>query len=134
MQRQRHPWDPVVLTSLPYILCAVVAPYPYSVIIAASSITTTVWHIEHEPMSLLFWIDYGFAFIWAYYDIVHLGIRGYILNMISITAHILTSRDPFRYERAHSIWHLFTCILAVYKVDLMWRLQKGEVINPLLTA
>lgn len=132
MNRQRHPWDPVVLTTLPHILCAVFAPYPYSVIIAASSTASIAWHVEHEPMTLLFWLDYSFAFLWGYYDIIHLGAHGYLLNMIAIATNIYASRGPFRYERSHSLWHLFSCILTVYKVDLMLRLQKGEVVQPLL--
>lgn len=75
-------------------------------------------------MSILFWIDYSFAFLWGYYDIAHLGAHGYLLNIIAIATNIYSSREP--YARNHALWHLFSCILTVYKVDLMWRVQKGE--------
>ena len=128
----RHPWDPVILTSLPQIICSIFAPYPYSAIIAASSAASIAWHVEHEPMSLLFWLDYSFAFLWGYYDIIHLGPHGYMLNMIAIGTNIFASRESFRYEHSHSLWHLFSCILTVVKVDLMWRTKKGEGFPPLV--
>jgi hypothetical protein len=116
----RHPWDPVVLTTLPQVICSLMAPYPYSVIIAASSISTTIWHLEHEPMNILFWIDYSCAFVWRFYDIIHLGAHGYLLNMIAIATYIMASKATVPHERAQALWNLFACILTVYKVDLLW--------------
>lgn len=128
----RHPWDPVVLTTLPQVICGLMAPFPYSAIIAISSITTTAWHVEHEPITLLFWLDYSFAFLWGYYDIVHLGAYGYMLNMIGIATNIMATRGSFSYERAQALWNLFACILTVIKVDLIIRMKKGEGLPPLL--
>ena len=126
----RHPWDPVVLTTLPHVVCGLFAPFPYSAIILASSAASIAWHIEHEPMTALFWIDYSLAFLWGFYDITHLGARGYLLNMIAIATNIYSSREP--YARNHAIWHLFSCILTVVKIDLMWTAQKGDGLPPLL--
>lgn len=135
MPQQRHPWDPVVLTTLPHILCAIVAPYPYSAIIAASSVAHVAWHAEHEPRTSLFWIDYSLALIWGFYDVAQLGSAGLIINLIAIatniTANRLTIAGIFPYERGHSLWHLLSCILTVYKIDLLTR-QKGETWPPRL--
>lgn len=137
MPRQRHPWDPVVLTTLPHILCAIAAPYPYSMIIAASAAASVMWHLEHEPMNTFFWLDYGFATIWGFYDIAKLGIPGLTLNFIAIGTNLLANRlaaaGLYPYERGHAFWHLFSCVLSVYKIDLMNRLQKGEAWPPHLT-
>ena len=131
MTLQRHPWDPVLLTTLPHLLCAITAPYPYSAIIAASSISSIMWHSEHEPMNIFFWLDYSFALIWGFCDISQLGVAGLTLNFIAIGTNLLVNRlasaGIYPYERGHALWHLFSCMLTVYKVDLMIRLQKGEL-------
>ena len=128
---QRHPWDPIVLTALPNVICGLVAPFPYSAIILASSATSIAWHLEHEPITTLFWINYSLTFLWSLYDIVQLGGRGYLLNMIAITTHYYSNRYP--YEKYHSLWQLYSCILTVYKIDLMWSTQKVDGLQLLLS-
>jgi hypothetical protein len=138
MNRQRHPWDPVILTSLPHVLCAIAAPYPYSLILAASVSISLMWHLEHEPMNnTFFWMDYSSSLIVGFYDVATLGIPGLTLNFITIGTNMLVHRlattGLYPYERGLSFWNLFVCVLTVYKIDLLIRARKGETWPPRLT-
>lgn len=137
MNRQRHPWDPVLLTSLPHVLCAIVAPYPYSLILATSVSTSLMWHMEHEPMNIFFWMDYSSALLVGFYDVAILGISGLILNFIAfgtnVLVHRLATAGSYPYYRGQSFLNLFLCSLTVYKIDRLTRLQKVDSWQPLLT-
>jgi hypothetical protein len=148
----RSPIDPVLLSTAPHFIallfvagCQDPIKYPglytgYSVVVGTSSLLSLLWHGQHEKKNILFWLDYGFAFVWAAYD----GVLGLtvasvpsfitilLLNGICIlTNHLgdwLSKNNYMSYQKAHSTWHLLNVVKSIfvsYLIGCRWRNDCG---------
>ena len=133
---------PIILTTLPHFLSiglvanCISPTYPgiyigYSAVIGCSSVLSVLWHRQHEPYSILFWLDYAFAGIWTIYDCILAGLlkSSYILAIVCILNIItiilnqlvdnLARKEIVQYDTGHSMWHLISVsktILVAYLV------------------
>jgi hypothetical protein len=103
----------------------------YFWIVITSSTLSVVWHLYREPKNFLYWLDYGFAFLWTFMDIIisiHLAplkilLTIVILNMIVFIMNKLgdyfATINLIDYKKTHVFWHLASSSKSIFIAYLL---------------
>jgi hypothetical protein len=117
---------PLVLTTLLHLLAfpdARAVSSAYGGVVLASTAASMAWHSFGEPAEGgLFVLNYGLAAAWFLLDLIYSSfqypaLRGRVLqyNLAVMAANLAVNRlTGWRYEVAHSAWHLLSATKAVW--------------------
>jgi hypothetical protein len=85
--------------------------YDYIIIIFISTTFSILWHHDNERISIIYNMDYIFAFIWFMYDMILTNYLTYTLLLNLIIFIINRWSDHCKnYKLYHSIWHLLSAL------------------------
>lgn len=126
--------DKVILTTLPhYIACyfAYQTNILYAIIIFLSSTFSVIWHLFNQPRNSLFYLDYGFAFLWFLAELI---LASQIKNpflvfiVLATNATIAISNEirlsGMSYDTIHSIWHCLSAFKGIFVAYLLLKIDK----------
>lgn len=121
--------DKVILTTLPhYIACyfAYQTNIPYAIICAASTTFSVIWHRAGETRSTLFYLDYGFAFLWFLTELILASLTKdlfLVFIVLAINAAVCVANEirlyGIPYDTIHSIWHCLSAFKGVFVAYLL---------------
>jgi len=135
-QCNRESTDPLVLSTLPHYICILIihgvdddlsiSSCFYSSVVLISSTLSLMWHLYREPISLIYWLDYGFAVMWVAVEMlmalaetsISIVLTILLLNIfVAFTNQISDYLAVFRvitYTYGHSIWHLLSSCKCIF--------------------
>ena len=112
--------DLIIITILPHLLSIYYTHMNpiYTSIIISSSLSSYLWHRNREPQNYLLLIDYFFAGLMSFYEVLSIYncnkdwfyfsiyINLYVLTFNKIV-YLLALQNIIKYSRWHSLYHYY---------------------------
>jgi hypothetical protein len=107
----------LIISTFPHYLSLTPRINTYNLVVALSATLSALWHWYGEPRSLLLFLDYFFAGLWAVIDLYN-ALPRKILPIIALNIIVFITNLCIKYDNNywfyHSLWHLLSSAKCYY--------------------